>query len=128
MDAAVIKFDALADAVGAAAQHQHLFARYRRDFIRGVVRGEIIGGIDHAADGNGFPRLGNAQAQACFADILLRNFQQHGQVLVAKTVLLCLDKQGIGRQCALACAYPLLEFHQFLHLFNKITVDIGTLV
>ncbi|OQC03333.1 MAG: hypothetical protein BWX80_02847 [Candidatus Hydrogenedentes bacterium ADurb.Bin101] len=104
MDAAVIEFDALADAVGAAAQHQHFLARYRRDFIRGVVGGEIIGGIDHAADGDGFPRLGNAQAQAGRANVLFRNFQQHRQVSIAKTVFLRLDKQGIGRQRALARA------------------------
>jgi hypothetical protein len=43
MDAAIVEFDALADAVGPAAQDHHLFSRRHPGFALGFIGGIVIG-------------------------------------------------------------------------------------
>ena len=59
MNAAVIKLDTLADAVGAAAQNHDLASCADLDLIRGIIGGEIIGGIFYPADRHRLPGLGH---------------------------------------------------------------------
>ena len=91
VDTAVVELDALADAVGAAAENHYLPFLADIDFVRGVICGEIIGRIFHAAHGDRLPRLGNIQAKTSFSDLFFRNFQQFRQILVRESVLLRLD-------------------------------------
>ena len=94
MDAAVVELDALADAVGAAAQDHDLSPVADRHLVRGIVGGEIIGGIFDPAHRYRFPGL-----QPCPGPVRLspnpgfRHTQELGQIAVRKTVLLGLDQE-----------------------------------
>ena len=76
MDTAVVKFNTLADAVGASAQNHYfrLVGAYRV-FVFSVVGGEVVSAVRRAADMDAFPSLLHTQLNAAAADVVFRNRQ-----------------------------------------------------
>ena len=76
MDAAVVKFNALADAVGASAQNHYfgLIGAYRV-FVFSVVGGEVVSTVRRAADMDAFPGFLHTQLNAAAADVIFRDSQ-----------------------------------------------------
>jgi hypothetical protein len=122
--AAVVELDALADAVGAAAE-DHDLARVRR---RIVLPGRVVGGVVvglalDTADGHRAPGLDNAEALALLADRPLADREQARQVLVGKAFALGRDQQVVGRQHPLVVQDLLLALHELAHLLHKVGSD-----
>ncbi len=133
MDAAIIEFDALADAVGPAAQDHHLLAVGRLGFALGRgeavalvaavhvrrARGEFGGaGVDALED------RGHLQLFAQGPDIAGVLAGQHAEELVAKAHLLQTQQLGRGLGQAVL-AQPGLGLDQLLDLLQEPAV-IGT--
>ena len=77
MDAAIIKFDSLSDAVGAPSQNHHLgLVSAHGVFILSVVGGVIIGAVRRSADMNPLPDLFRSQSLTPLAHLLLGDAQQ----------------------------------------------------
>ena len=91
MNAAVVKLDSLADAVGASTQNHYLASFADRNFVRGIIGGKIICGVFDATYRDGFPSFNYAQTPAALADLGLGDAKYLREVSVSKAVLLCLD-------------------------------------
>ena len=77
VNTAVVKLDALADAVGAAAQDHHLgFIAADGIFVLSVVGGIIVGAVRSAADVDALPVFLYTQSYAAVPDVILRDLQQ----------------------------------------------------
>ncbi len=126
MDAAVVEFDALADAIGPAAQHHDFSSGADAHCVGGVVGGKIVSRVFHAADRDGFPTLSHADGQTLSAEIFLADAQQHGQVAIGKPVLLGLPQQRIGQFLAFIFANLLFQLNQFFHLLDEPALDVGS--
>ena len=76
VDAAVVEFDALSDAVGAAAEdHDLLGVVGGADGVWRVVGGVVVGGVLDAGDGDGVPGFGDAELESAVADVGLREVE-----------------------------------------------------
>ena len=130
--AAVVELDALANAVGAAAQDHDLAVVRCSRVVGRVVRAVIIGAVLGAKNVHGVPCLGNAQAQAVFAHIIFVLAQQLRQVAVAEAVHFRLFELfgGQHRRGVLGCERQdcLFFFDDFLHLLNEVVLDLGQFV
>ena len=92
MNAAVVEFDALADAVGASAQNHDLSAVGDRGLVRRVVGRIVVGGrLLYAAHRDSVPALLHAQGFPSLKQVPLVDVQKLCQVFVGEAVLLCLD-------------------------------------
>ena len=90
MDAAVVKFDALPDAVRAAAQdHDFWLIRGNRVFVRCIVGGIVVGAVLGSADMYAFPGFLNPQGDTVIADLLFRDLKNLAYIFIRKTVLFC---------------------------------------
>ena len=90
MDAAVVKFDALADAVRSSAQdHDFGAVRIDRIFVLPIVSGVVVGAVFCTADMNAFPGFCYAQGYAALPYFILGDFQKSTQVFVGKSVFFC---------------------------------------
>ena len=95
VDAAVVKFNTLADPVGAAAQDHDLGA-VRADgiIVRRVVSGVVICAVLRAAYVYSVPGLNNAESFALMPDLIFRYAEDLAEILIGETVFLGLD-QGL---------------------------------
>ncbi len=124
MAAAVVEFDALAYAVGAAAQNQHLGLVADFDFAAALVGGIEIGSVGLELAGAGIHQIVGG-LDAGFAPyspyVGLRPFPHFGQLPVRKAVFLCLAQNlgqfGIGWRHV---AFYAKIADSFLHLHNVV--------
>ena len=130
--AAVVEFDALANAVGAAAQDHDLAVVRCGGVVGRVIRAVIIGAVLGAKNVHGVPCLGNTQAQTVFAHVIFVLAQQLRQVAVAEAVHFRLLELlgGQHRRGVLGCERQdrLFFLHDFLHLLNEVALDLGQFV
>ncbi len=124
--AAIVEFNALADAVRPAAEHHDLSAAAHLNRVRSVVGREVIRRVLHAADADRLPGVLHAERDAAVAEFPLGNAEQSGEVLVREPVLFRADQELIRQAAALVPENLLLQVHQFLHLPDEPFLDIGS--
>ena len=133
MAAAVVELDALADAVGPAAEDHHpLPARLlRRHFVFVLVGRIVIGGVGLELRGAGVDRFEgghDAAALAIGADVHLRGVPDGGQLAVGKAGLLGLAQLARRRPPGEPSLPKLLfHLHQFLEVLQEPGIDVGEL-
>ena len=99
VDAAVVELDALADAVGAAAEHHDLLPRTGRRFAFVFVGGVEVGGGGRELGGAGVYALEHrphASSQPRLAHIVFGGAEQRGQPGIGEAVALQLPPLGGG--------------------------------
>jgi len=124
MHAAVIKLDALPDAVGPAAQHHDLLAARSRHAVGAVIGRVVVRGFFDAADRQGVPGFRHPELPPLLAQARLVHPQQPGQVAVGEAVLFGLDQERVGREFALVRQQLFLQVHQFLHLLDEPRLEV----
>ena len=125
MDAAVVKLDALADAVGAAAQDHNLPFIGNRVVVRCVIRGIEVSAVLGTAYMDAVPGFHYADSFSCVADIVLGYFQNLAEIFVGKAVFLGL-RQGFRRgHRTFELQQGFFLFHKFLHLLHEVMLHPG---
>ena len=121
MNTAVIEFDPLADAVGAAAQ-DHDLGTVCVDLVvvRRVVSGVVVSAVLCAAHVHGIPGFGHAQGCSFRPDLVLRHIQDLAEIFVGETVLLGVDQHFV---CDRTSDEGFLLLDKLLHLLYKIVLD-----
>ena len=82
MNTAVIKLDPLPNTVRPTAQNHYLAPIACFYLVSGIVCGEIVGRILHAAYRHRLPRLYHAQRNTPLPDIFFRDFKNLRQIPV----------------------------------------------
>ena len=91
-----------------------------------IVVGRVVVGLSlDSRHGNGEPALLASERIALFADFLLWDAEQLGEILVGEAVLLCLHKQGVGKSLPLVLQNLLFLLDQLAHLVDEIGLDSG---
>src|SRR5690554_1165433 len=128
MHAAVIKLDALADAVGPAPQHHDLAPLGHLRLALLLVGGVEIGGIRGELGGTGINPLvdrTNAGFLPRAPELLLGNPQQFGQPRIREALALEPEQLLRGKLGERALCYRLLKLDQFFELHQEPGVDLG---
>ncbi len=128
MHAAIVELDALADAVGTAAEDHDLAPLAHGDLVGAVVGGVVIGRVLDAADGHRVPGLDHAQTRAALANIHLGDTQQFSEIPVGKPVFFGLHQELVGQLLALVLEDFLFQGDQLGHLPDEPVLDAGLVV
>ena len=132
MNTAVVEFDALANAVGAATQNHDLVVGSSGALVLSIVGAVVVSAVGGAVNMHAFPSLGDAQAQAVIAHVIFVLVGQLCQVAVGEAVHLCLLELLFGQHGNRVLGGPgqncFFLFHQFFHLLNEVGLDAGQLV
>ena len=125
MNAAIVKLDALADAVGTAAQDHDLPFIGNRVVVRRVICGIEVRAVLGAADMDAVPGFHYADFFPGMTDVVLGYFQNFAEIFVGEAVLLGL-RQGFCRgHRAFELQQGFFLFHQFFHLLYEVMLHPG---
>ena len=126
MHAGIVEFDALADAVGTAAQNHDFLLVVHGNFVRcAAVSGVVVFRVFHAADGHDAEGGRDAVFLPAGADGLFRHSENLGQVFVGKAHFLGLAQGFRGKGIPVLPVQGKVKVRQFLHLFNEVRSDAG---
>ena len=127
MNTTVVKFDTLADTVRTSSENHNLLIVAAWTFIFNMVAGVIISRIFGAAYMNAFPAFHDSCRCSGIANSLFRNFQNFTQIFIRKAIKLSLTEYFCRRYLSLILQQCFFLFHQLLHLFDKVVLNLGKL-
>ena len=127
--AAVVKFDTLSDSVRTATEdHDLRLVFFHRIVVRCIVCRVVVCTVLRTAYVYAVPCFFDAELDALISDIVFRNLEDLAEILIRESVPLGLCEHFVCRQAALEFKKCLLLVDEFLHLLDKIFLDLGDLM